>query len=272
MRIAEKSLAIPRLTFHPGNPDVMKQSALIGLLVAAFFGAPRLASAVIINVDVEGYRTAGGGNNGVPAVTYVGTGAAGGGSVFNSVTATAVSDNSNSTTTGDMQTLTSVGGLLDSTGALTPVNFTIGPIGLDNESAAATPATAQNSLFNDYVFNHSAGNSSNVSFTISGLTPLAAYDVYLYAGFGDIGHLAATSITGGTATAFTPTGIFTAANTVLYAVAADGSGNILGTMGAGTNILAGVTVASPVPEPSSALLFSLGALVLVAFGARRRSA
>ena len=116
-------------------------------------------------------------------------------------------------------------------------------------------------LFNDYMFNNSAGNSGNTPFTISGLTAGAQYDVYLYAGFQNASFLANTAITGGTETSFANHGIYTSGgNTVLWVATANGSGDISGVMGAGTNILAGLTIASPVPEPSSAVLFGLSTL------------
>ena len=161
-----------------------------------------------------------------------------------------------------MQTLSSGGGLQDSTGVLTGVNVTVGPVGLDNESG--TLATSANSLFSDYVFNNSAGNTGNATFTISGLTALARYDVYLYAGFANVANLSNTTIAGGTVTAFSNTGIFTSTNTRLYVVTADGSGNITGTMGANTNILAGFTLAS-VPEPSSVVLLTLGIAGMIGY-------
>jgi hypothetical protein len=83
---------------------VKRLLTLMLLLPLAMVGSS--AFGTIINIDLEGYRSAGGGNNNVPDVTYVGTGAAGGGTTFNGITHLALSDNSGSTTTGDNQTLT----------------------------------------------------------------------------------------------------------------------------------------------------------------------
>ncbi len=214
------------------------------------------AATQIVNIDLEGYRTGGGGTDTlVPPTTYVGQGAAGGGTVFNGMSPSFLSDNTNSPTTGDNQTY-SASGLLNSTGGATSVGFSIGPVGVDNENTNIGVPTDSQALFNDYMFNNSAGNAGNTNFTISGLVPGASYDVYLYAGFANAASfLANTSITGGTLTSFANTGIFTSGgNTDLWTVHANGSGDINGVMGSGVNILAGVTLFSTVPEPSTGLL------------------
>ncbi len=128
-------------------------------------------------------------------------------------------------------------------------------------------------MFNNYVFNHSAGNNTDATFQITGLTPGAAYDVYLYAGFSNAGNLSTTLITGGTETSFPTTGIFNSGNTVLYVVSANGSGDINGTMGSGVQIFAGLTVAPvAVPEPSSMILAGCAAMGLACMIQRRRCA
>ena len=244
--------------------NVLKSAIVTTIAAAGFFGATGAASARVVNIDVEGYRTAGGGMNGTQDKTYIGSGAAGGGTVFNGVTHLAVSDGSSSATTGDEQTLTGTN-LNDSNGNPTSVDFTVGQVGLDTETAA--PDTDAATLFNDYVFNHSAGNSTNATFTLSDLQPGLTYDVYLYAGFANVGNLSNTTITGGTATPFTASGVFNSGNTAHYTVVADIFGKINGTMGSGTQILAGVTI-SYIPEPASLSLLAVGGLALL----RRRHA
>jgi hypothetical protein len=215
---------------------------------------------------LEGYRTAGGAiDSNTPPDTYIGVGAAGGGTVFNGISPTALSDNTASPATGDNQTL-SASNLLNSTGTASGISFSIGPVGVDNESPTVGQPTNANALLSDYVFNHSAGNSTNASFTLSDLTPGAIYDVYLY-------HSSDSSIaiTGGTLTPATLSGIYNSGNTALFVVNADGSGHITGTMGGGLNVLNGLSVFSTAPEPSSFVLCGLGAIGMFIVVRRRRN-
>ncbi len=85
--------------------------------------------AAIVNIDLEGYRGGGGGTDtNTPPTTYVGTGAAGGGTVFNGVFPTSFSDNTNSSVTGDNQTYATAlsGGLVDSNGTRLPLTSPLG--------------------------------------------------------------------------------------------------------------------------------------------------
>jgi hypothetical protein len=273
--VSIRSRAVDCLLGTAGRKTLPRQHSILsaGLVVACLFGTATLASAATINVDLEGYRTAGGTSLSlVPPTTYVGTGAAGGGNVFNGISPTALSDNTASATTGDNQTLSSVGGLLDSNGLGTPVRFSVGPVGVDNENANSGSATNATSLFDDYLFNNSGANASNATFTISGLAPGSAYSLYLYAGFADTGHFPNVSVSGGTATPFSATGIFSSSNTELFTGVADGSGDITGTLGAGVNILAGFSlVGTEVPEPGSIVaLVGLCGMGLVGVAIRRR--
>ncbi len=243
-------------------------------MFACLFGTATLASAATINVDLEGYR-----GPEVAPTTFVGTGAAGGGTVFNGLSPTNYSDGSASTTTGDNQTFSSVGGLLDSNGVATPVKFSIGPVGVDNQ-AGAPGATSSSALFNDYVFNNSAGNGSTANFTISGLAPNSPYQLYLYAGFANAVNLGGATVTGGTFQSFTqPMGsIYTAGNTELFTGTTNAAGDITGTLGdnpnyaAGTNVLAGFSLdATAVPEPGSVVaIIGLCGMGLFGVAIRRR--
>jgi hypothetical protein len=59
--------------------------------------------------------------------------------------------------------------LLDSNGSATTVNFSISPVGGDTEASNAIEPAA---LYDDYIFNNSAGNQVGAAgspFTISGL-------------------------------------------------------------------------------------------------------
>jgi hypothetical protein len=239
---------------------------LVVLASVCSFAANQSAWAdTIVNIDLEGYRTAGGGrDSNVPPDTFIGVGAAGGGTVFNGINPTTLSDNTASPITGDNQTL-SGSNLLNSTGVGSGINFTIGPVGVDNESTTVGQPTNPNALFSDYVFNNSAGNTSNASFTLTGLKPGALYDVYLY-------HSSDSSIaiTGGTPTAATLSGIYNTGNTALFVVNADGLGHIAGTMGGGLNVLNGLSIFSTAPEPSTVALMSVALAGLAWTASRRR--
>ncbi len=218
----------------------------------------------MINVDLQGYRPTNGiGGPEAPPTTYSGISPAGSGTVWNGVTVGngGFSDGSSSFTTGDNQTA-SGSGLVNQNGIGTAVSFTIGPVGVDNE--VGVPGYGSNSLLYDYVFNHSAGNSSTAPFTIGGLVPGSSYELFVYTPYG-LGALAGVSVTGGTLTAFTPPGgTFTSSTTELFTGVTNGSGQITGALGAGTNVLSGFTLAGTLtPEPSALALITIALAGLV---------
>ncbi len=81
--------------------------------------------------------------------------------------------------------------------------------------------------------------------------------MYLYKLAGTLG------ITGETADAFAPSGIFTAGNTLFFDNVPVVGGVVTGTMGPGTTVFNGFTVVfETIPEPSTLMLLGLGGLVL----------
>ena len=124
----------------------------------------------IINIDFDGNRNVPGPNS--DPLTYVGQGAAAGGTVFNGLAADSRLEDGT-----DDDNLT-VGGtdLLNSTGTATPVSFTVSPMGGDSTAGRTGGNTDDpanpTALWSDYIFNNSSGNQAGQSpFTIDGLGP-----------------------------------------------------------------------------------------------------
>jgi hypothetical protein len=222
---------IVRLVFSDDANPVVVQSLEFEIAVMSEAAAGR-----IINIDFDGNRNVPGPNS-LP-LTYVGQGAAAGGTVFNSLPADSrlpdgITDNDNLT----------VGGtdLLSSIGTATPVSFTVSPVGGDstagrtggNTDDPANPAA----LFSDYVFNNSAGNHAGQSpFTIGGLGSTPAVDLYFYKGPGSV------FIAGAQPASFAGIGIFTSANTVYFAGVPVTDGQVAGSFGGGTTVIYGMTI------------------------------
>lgn len=121
-----------------------------------------------VNIDFDGKRPGDASNAG----TYLGVGAAGGGSFFNSIEADSTGGNDNLTVSGV--------NLLSDIGGATTVGFTIGTVAGDHEPTQTFQPAA---LFDDYIFNHTAGNTAPAGgspFTISGLGDAATADLYFY--------------------------------------------------------------------------------------------
>ncbi len=135
-----------------------------GLTVSLTAGLP---AAQVVNIDFEGVRPGDAASAGV----YAGVSAVGIGPVFNGLIADSTGGNDNLTVSGT--------GLLNEKGQATTIGFTIAPVGGDHEPGQPfAPA----SLFDDYIFNNSAGNSSPTGspFTINGLGDVGTTDVYFY--------------------------------------------------------------------------------------------
>ena len=206
-----------------------------------FYVMSEAAAGGIVNIDFDGNRNVPGPNS-LP-LTFVGKGAAAGGTVFNGLPA-----DSRLPGGGDDDNLTVSGtGLLSSIGTATPVSFTVAPMGGDS-TAGRTGGNTDNpadptALFSDYIFNNSAGNTAGQSpFTIDGLGSVASVDLYFYKGPGSV------SIPGASPAPFAGSGIFTPGNTVFFRGAAVTDGKVTGSFGGGVNVIHGLTVVLP-PTP-----------------------
>ena len=219
-----------------------------GLTATLTVGAPP-APRQNVNIDFNGKRP----GDADSAGTFVGSGAAGGGTVFNGLTADSTGGNDNLTVSGT--------DLLSDTGAPTTIDFTIGPVGGDHEpSQGSEPA----SLYDDYVFNNSAGNITpgGSPFTISGLGDATTADLYFYGSFGSQAFIVNGAPTGGIF------GIYNSLSATAFFDVPVTAGTITGLFGVGqTGVLGGLTV-SAVPEPATATL--LGVTALAAAARRRR--
>ena len=208
----------------------------------------------IVNIDFNGVRNVPGPD--VPGPTYSGAGAAGGGNVFNGILA-----DSRLTYPNDNDNLT-VGGiyLLDSYGIATGAGFTVSPVGGDVGGTPTTDPTSYQALFGDYVFDHSAGNSSDSPFVISGLVGAQA-DLYFYFTNG----ADKVTVDGAAPGTLVPSSIFNSGNTVYFPMVPIVNGQITGHFGNGTAVIEGLTIVAeaPVPEPGSWLLLALGGLGLL---------
>ena len=232
-----------------GNGDIGGDST--GLTAKLVAGATALQ---IVNIDFNGKRPGDAGDAG----NYSGVSAAGIGTVFNGVTA--------DSTGGDDNLSVSISGALNDLGQTTTVGFSISPVAGDHEPGQSfEPA----SLYDDYIFNHTAGNGAppeGSPFTISGLGDAATADFYFYLnGFnsgtialdGFVGNGVAGNYNGLSATAFFDVPVI--------------GGNVTGSFGAngGIGVLSGLSVVTVVPEPGTAALLGFAC---VGWMLRRRRA
>jgi hypothetical protein len=197
----------------------------------SFYVVSEETIARIINIDFNGVRNVPGPDE--PGPTYEGAGPAGGGNVFNGISADSRLeggvDNDNLTVGAQ--------NLVNSFGAPTTVGFTVSPVGGDVGGAPTTDPASPPALLSDYIFNNSAGNTAGQSpFAITGLGAAAAADLYFFKGPGSV------TIPGATAVPFTGSGIFTAANTVYFTGVPIVDGKIEGTFGGGVTVIHGLTI------------------------------
>jgi hypothetical protein len=172
------------------------------------------------------------------------------------------------------------GPLVDSAGNPTTVQIDLFNFIRTLNLVTGAPSNATgNSLIDDFAY-ASPGDYGNdglfhSSFVLSGLTPGAAYDLYVYGAVGKVPFSTDYSVNGvvqsvtGRSSASTPA-LFTQGvdYTIYSAVAADGSGDITGFFkGASLGALDGVQIVA-VPEPQTWALSALG-LSAVFFRLRR---
>ncbi|MCL5097962.1 MAG: hypothetical protein M1608_10640, partial [Candidatus Omnitrophica bacterium] len=195
-------------------------------------------AAKIINIDINGHRT----GNPDPT-TYVGMGAAGGGTVFNGLSAeSALPDG----TDDDFITVTGTN-LKDSLGNPTTVGFTISPVAGGNSVTDQGVSADMAPLLGDWVlvayFGQAPTDSAN--FVISGLGSATNANLYFYSrgdwpgGYtiGDESPVTFTAATGG----------FTAGNTIYFKAVPVTDGQITGNFHGIPNapnlgILSGLTI------------------------------
>jgi len=225
------------------------------------------AQDVIANIDFEGRRP---GDELTPNVLFAGASAFGStGTTYNALALS--SDGSNSTTTGDNQTVTAPS-LLDQTNAPTTISFTTGPIGGDINGVLGLPSD-QSSLYADYFFNNSAGNGvgpDGSPFTFSGL-PGDTADIFVYASNPGNGVATISNAANGAQGVFTTLNGFAGRffdNVPISAGSITGTFADLSTVGQETAVIGGISI-QVVPEPTSVGLLAFGALGLLA---RRRRA
>ena len=200
----------------------------------------------VVNIDFKGKRPGDAGDAG----SYLGVSAAGSGTVFNGISADSTGGDDNLTVSGF--------NLLTDAGVPTTVGFSISPVGGDHEPGQPFEPC---SLYDDYIFNNSAGNNTpgGSPFTISGLGDALTADLYLYGSFNTTPDFVIPGYSG--------SGVFGTYNgllaTAYYDVPVTG-GSITGLFGVGeTGILGGLTVATSVPEPASLGLMLLGSAALL---------
>lgn len=204
----------------------------------------RLTVGQIVNIDFNGFRP-----GDVMGPTYVGSGAAGGGSVFNGIPVDSTGGNDNLTVTAS--------NLLDANGIPTRIGFTVSPVGGDNAVGSPAP-TSSSALFGDYIFDHSAGNNSDSPFTITFLDPAVSADLYFY-----INGINRVTVDGAIPAPFTSSGIFTSGingNTAFFANVPIVNGQITGHFGNELAVIGGMTVVTYVPEPATGVLLLVGAV------------
>jgi PEP-CTERM motif len=178
----------------------------------------------------------------------------------------------NDLTTGDAGVISdpSYSSLLDSTGAITDVGFSITGT-LDSYNGVSSTAS---SLTRDYLFwNASPSQSATLSWTISGLTPAASYALVFYGANTDVDRSMDMTIDGYGAVGAVVTSNGSQPDPLyVQTVVASAAGVISGTAAANPGFegdWAGFQIVSAmVPEPSTALLLASG-LAVFAAGRRR---
>lgn len=202
-----------------------------------------------VNIDFNGVRL-----NNSAALSFVGQGPAGGGTVYNGLTADSTlpdgSEDDNLTVAGS--------NFLNSLGDASSLTFTISPVGGRNTGTATDP-TSIAALLNDAIFVGRYGQQSGVAaFTIGGLTSPA---VDLYFNLGAESAAQPITISGSSASPFGGRGSFTKANTVYFSHVPVTVGRVQGTLGTadlGYAAISGLTIVTPLELPYVSSVTPLG--------------
>jgi hypothetical protein len=232
-RLPADSTNVVNITFSDRSTPPVVQTRSFSFTI---FNEVKASS--IVNIDFNGVRNVPGPDELGP--TYAGVGAAGGGMVWNGITADSRIEGG-----GDDDNLTvEAAGLLDSMGGTTTIAFTVGPMGGDVGGAPTTNPSTSQALYSDYIFNNSAGNSAGQSpFVITGLGQAPTVDLYFYRSAGTI------TVADVAPSAITPSGLFTGANTTYFRNVPVLGGSVSGNFGPGTTVINGLTIVKPLPQP-----------------------
>lgn len=230
-----KTQVITPITNHLNH--MFKLNCFTKAAAAGILLLPLAAGAGVLNIDFNGARI-----GDEPGPTYKGLGAPGGGTNWNGLSA----DSRQADESNDDNLTVAGSNLLDDAGVVTTVHFSVGPVGGDVCCAPSVTDPADGlALLNDYIFNNSAGNSAGESdFSISGLGASEKADLYFYIRSG------AVTIPGSTGERLVQdNGIYTTANTMVFKNVPVSNGAISGTIGGGTAVLWGLSIATPLPFP-----------------------
>lgn len=239
--------------------SVLSQAAFAAVALAL----PALAGAAIVNFDVNGASNAPGPGADDFGPTFVGVGAAGGGTTFNSIVADSRDGNFAKTFSG--------AGSFDSNGnAVSGFSFSTGLAGGDN-NGAGTAATAAVALLQDYLF-VSANGTGTATFTLDVPDDTTSADIFFYTQTdGGIIRFPIITVAGGSFAGFESNGDVPASSSARFSVPEVTGGVITGTFQAfeGGESISGLSVNTVIPEPAALSLLGLGGLALL--GRRRRA-
>jgi len=218
---------------------------------SSFFVISPAKAANIVNIQIRGHRAMGGNPLGP---TYLGAGAAGGGSVFNGVIADSeidANDNNDNLTIGGTN-------LLNSLGTQTAEFFTMGPVAGGNSGAVGSTYSDNFQVLDEsWCLVGYFGNTADLAtFTIGGLTnPIV--NLYFYfredpreSGRFGAGVYTMPGVNG--PSPFGPYGLFGSQNTTFFQTVPVANGQVTGTFSEASGdpfgIICGLTVEIPQPE------------------------
>ncbi len=234
-----------RLDRNTATKAIMKNSRSLLLRLVMLALVPLTGQGAAINVDINGTRN---GDGSIPAVgpTYQGPGAAGGGTLWNGVTADSRVEGGP-----DNDSLTFSGSnFLDSEGNPTTISFTMGPVGAGNQGATpgSDPTLLDNLLLDWVLVGYFGETTGQADFTISGISGPPTVDLYFYHR-GDFPGGYTLGIA--SPAEFEGNGPFTAQNTILFRDIPVIGGEIIGSFYEVDllGIMSGFTIVTPPDGP-----------------------